>query len=111
VTAAQKRAAQERQAPNPLRIPVRLTPKGGRDAIDGWREGADGKRVLAARVAAPPEDGKANAALIRLMAKTLGVAKSQVRIVTGETSRMKILEVAGDSPSLAARLAGVGSPQ
>ena len=95
----------------PLRIAVRLTPKGGRDAIDGWREDAAGKRVLAARVAAPPEDGKANEALVRLLAKTLDVAKSKVRIVTGETSRMKIVEVAGDSPSLAARLAGVRSPQ
>ena len=99
------------RAPKAIRIPVRLTPKGGRDAIDGWRESADGKRVLAARVAAPPEDGKANEALVRLIAKTLDVSKSQVRIVTGETARMKILEVAGDSPSLAARLAGVGSPE
>ena len=48
---------------------------------------------------------------MRLIAKTLDVSKSQVRIVTGETARMKILEVAGDSPSLAARLAGVGSPE
>ena len=47
--------------------------------------------------------------LVALLAKTLDVAKSQVRIVTGETSRMKIVEVAGDSRSLAARLTGAGS--
>ena len=82
-----------REASAAYRFAVRLTPKGGRDAIDGWRADAGGKPVLAARVSA----------------KTLDVAKSQVRIVTGETSRMKIVEVAGDSRSLAARLTGAGS--
>jgi hypothetical protein len=75
-----------------LSFPVRLTPKGGRDAIDGWTEGPDGKRYLKARVSAPPEDGKANEALIRLIAKALGVGKTRVRIVLGSTSRMKIIE-------------------
>lgn len=88
----------------PMRLRVRLTPKGGRDAIDGWWTDGSG-RALKARVAAPPEDGKANAALIGLLARTLDVAKSDVRIASGTTSRIKTIEVSGDDALLAARLA------
>ncbi len=77
---------------------VRLTPKGGRDAIEGWAEGPDGKRYLRARVAAPPEDGKANEALIRLIASALDVAKTRVRIVKGAASRLKTIEAQAHSP-------------
>ena len=87
-----------------MRFRVRLTPKGGRDAIDGWWTDAAG-RALKARVAAPPEDGKANAALIGLLARTLDVRKSDVRIASGASSRVKMIEVAGDDRLLAARLA------
>jgi uncharacterized protein (TIGR00251 family) len=76
---------------------VRLTPKGGRDAIEGWIQGPDGKRYLKARVSAPPEDGKANEALVRLIAKALGVGKTRVRIVSGDASRMKIIEAETES--------------
>lgn len=77
---------------------VRLTPKGGRDAIEGWIPGPDGKNYLKARVSAPPEDGKANDALIRLIAKALGVGKTKVRIVSGAASRMKLIEAETESP-------------
>ena len=90
-----------------FRFALRLTPKGGRDAIEGWAEGADGKRHLKARVSAPPEDGKANEALVRLIAKTLRIGASKVRIVSGAASRMKMIEVEAD-PSL---LAGLGTPE
>ena len=70
------------------RISVRLTPRAGRNAIDGW-EGD----VLRARVAAPPVDGKANDALLRLLAKALGVAPSSVALVSGAQSRVKIVEI------------------
>ena len=89
-----------------MRFRVRLTPKGGRDAIDGWWTDGTG-RALKARVAAPPEDGKANAALIGLLAQTLDVRKSDVRIASGAASRVKTIEVAGDDALLAARLAKV----
>ncbi|MBI1329075.1 MAG: DUF167 domain-containing protein [Alphaproteobacteria bacterium] len=92
-----------------LRFAVRLTPKGGRDAVDGWVNGADGKPYLKARVSAPPEDGKANAALIQLLAKTLGVSKSSLVITSGETARLKIVEAAGDVVALQARLNALGS--
>ncbi|WP_457796802.1 DUF167 family protein [Methylocystis sp. S23] len=75
---------------------LRLTPKGGRDAIDGVETLADGRRVLKARVRAAPEDGRANAALVELIAKTLAVPKKAVTIRSGETSRVKKLFIAGD---------------
>ena len=78
-----------------IRFAVRLTPKGGRDAIAGWQQDASGKRYLRARVSAPPENGKANQALIRLIAKALHVGSSSVQIVSGATSRIKIVEIEG----------------
>jgi uncharacterized protein (TIGR00251 family) len=76
-----------------IRFAVRLTPKGGRDRVEGWTVEPDGKRYLKARVSAPPEDGKANEALIRLLAKTLSIGRSKVRIVSGAASRLKMIEV------------------
>lgn len=75
---------------------LRLTPKGGRDAIDGMETLADGKAVLKARVRAAPEDGRANAALIDLIARALDAPKKAVTIRSGETSRLKKLFIAGD---------------
>lgn len=91
-----------------LRFLVRLTPKGGRDGIDGWAAGADGALYLKARVRVAPEDGKANAALIALLAKTLGVAKSAVSIAAGATSRLKTVDVGGDARMLSAQLEALG---
>ncbi|HXJ02175.1 MAG TPA: DUF167 family protein [Micropepsaceae bacterium] len=85
-----------------FRFAVRLTPKGGRDGLDGWAQGSDGKRYLKARVSAPPEDGKANEALLKLLAKSLGVGTSKVRIVSGASSRMKMIEAEADPARLAA---------
>ena len=88
-----------------LRFRVRLTPKGGRDQIEGWWTDSAGQAALKARVAAPPENGKANRALIGLLARTLEVRKSDVRIASGASSRLKAIEVEGDESVLAARLA------
>ena len=85
-------------------IVVRLTPKGGRDSIDGVDTLADGAVVLKARVRATPSEGKANAALGRLVAKALGVPPGRVAIVGGATSRLKRVKVMGDAPALAATL-------
>lgn len=82
-------------------VEVRLTPRGGRDELVGMREG-----VLLVRVAAPPVDGKANAALCRLIAKRVGVAPSRVTIVRGEKARDKVVRVEGiDEHSLIHALA------
>lgn len=88
-----------------MRFRVRLTPKGGRDAIEGWWTDGAGRPALKARVAAPPEDGKANNALIGLLARALDVRKSDVRIASGAASRVKMIEVDGDETLIAARLA------
>ena len=84
---------------------MRLTPRAGRDAVEGWTADSDGRRVLKVRVAAPPVDGQANAALVKLIAKTLGVARSTVTIASGEGARVKMLAVeALDEAGLAALL-------
>jgi uncharacterized protein len=78
-----------------MRLAVRLTPRGGRDAIEGFIEDATGRPVLKARVAAPPVEGEANAALVRVIAKALALPRSAVRIASGETARLKVLEIDG----------------
>ena len=93
-----------RLVPGKIIFIVRLTPKGGRDAIDGWAKGADGRDYLKARVSSPPHDGAANEALIALLAHALGVAKSRVRIASGASGRLKQIEVEGESAALAQRL-------
>ena len=93
-----------RQTLDGLVIACRLTPKGGRDAIDGTATLSDGTRVLLARVRAAPEDGKANEALCALLADKLGVAASRVRLVAGAKSRIKQIAVTGESEELAAKL-------
>ena len=87
-----------------LSLAVRLTPKGGRDAIDGVERRADGGCVLKARVRAAPHEGAANAALQALIAKTLRVAPGRVSLVSGATARIKTLKIEGDAPALIAAL-------
>lgn len=81
-------------------VTVRLTPKGGRDAIDGIELLADGRAVLKARVAAPPSEGEANTALCRLVAKAVGVPPRDVEIVAGASARIKRLAISGDARTL-----------
>lgn len=90
-----------RETAGGLQIHVRLTPKGGRDALDGIETMSDGRAVLKARVRAVPEDGKANEALVALIAESAGVAKSAVALTAGHTSRVKTLTVAGDPARIA----------
>ena len=85
-------------------VTVRLTPKGGRDVIDGVETLADGRAVLKVRVRAAPSEGEANAALGRVLAKALGVPPSRVEIVGGAASRIKRVEISGDAATLSAAL-------
>ncbi len=87
-----------------LLLVVRLTPGASANRIVGLETRDDGQEVLRVSVTAPPEKGKANQALIALLAKQLGVAKSAISLQSGETSRQKLLEVQGDAEGLAARL-------
>jgi uncharacterized protein (TIGR00251 family) len=91
-------------SPGALVLDVHLTPKGGRDAIDGIEQLADGRQVLKARVRAAPSEGEANAALVKLIAKAVGIAPRNVGLVGGATSRIKRLRIVGDSGVLAAAL-------
>jgi uncharacterized protein YggU (UPF0235/DUF167 family) len=88
-----------------LTLTVRLTPKGGRDAIDGIEKLADGACVLKARVRTAPQNGEANAALLKLLAKTLSIAPGRVHLVGGATAGTKTLKIEGDGQALAHALA------
>lgn len=90
-----------------LRLTVRLTPNGGRDAFEGIEADAEGEAYLKARVTAVPEKGKANKALIALTAKSLGIAKSSVSLVTGDTARKKILRIEGDPEEIVGKLEAI----
>ena len=85
-------------------LSVRLTPKGGRDGIDGIEALADGRVVLKVRVRAVPAEGEANEALCRLIAKSVGVPPRDVTLVAGATARIKRLMIVGDTVALAAVL-------
>ena len=85
-------------------VDVRLTPRGGRDAIEGIERRADGRVVLKARVRAAASDGAANAALTRLLADAAGVPAGRVTIVGGASSRLKRVRIAGEPRSIAAAL-------
>ncbi|MEX2106239.1 MAG: DUF167 domain-containing protein [Solirubrobacterales bacterium] len=83
------------------KIDVRLRPRGHKNELMGVEDG-----VLQARVSAPPVDGKANAALCKLIAKRVGVAPSRVSVVRGEKSREKLVQVEGvDAEALRRALA------
>jgi uncharacterized protein YggU (UPF0235/DUF167 family) len=90
--------------PAGLLLTIRLTPKGGRDAIEGVAVLADGSAVLKARVRAAPSEGEANAALVKLLAKSLDVAPGRIGVVSGAAARVKRVMVAGDGVALAAAL-------
>lgn len=87
-----------------LKLAIRLTPNSGRDAIDGVETGADGETYLKARVTAVPEKGKANKALVELVAKSLKIPKSSISVISGDTSRKKILRIDGDAEAIAEKL-------
>ena len=72
------------------RLSIRLTPRASRDAIAGF----EGETVRV-RVTAPPVEGRANRALVRLLAKRLGVPRGSVRVVAGQASRNKVVAVDG----------------
>ncbi len=77
------------------RITVKLTPGARKNEVTGWDIDAAGERFLRVSVTAAPEKGKANAALIKLLAKHWGVPKSAIILVRGETTRVKVIEVQG----------------
>ncbi len=89
-------------------LSLRLTPRGGRDAIEGIETLSDGRAVLTARVRAVPEDGRANAALEKLLAGELGYPARAIRVVAGATSRLKTIRIDGAYQEVRERLARRG---
>ncbi|HAY49729.1 MULTISPECIES: DUF167 family protein [Thalassospira] len=87
-----------------IRLFVRLTPKASRNAINGLIEDANGRLQLRASVTAVPENGKANQALIKLLAKAAKWPKSSVGIVSGHTDRNKVLVISGTPTELMAQI-------
>jgi uncharacterized protein YggU (UPF0235/DUF167 family) len=83
-----------------ISISLRVTPRGGRDDIDGIETLANGCSVVKVRVRAIAEGGEANRAVTDLLAKALGVPKAKVRLLSGATSRIKQIAVDGDPRSL-----------
>jgi uncharacterized protein (TIGR00251 family) len=74
-------------------FPVRVTPKASRNSIAGLDRAQDGSTYLKVKVTAVPEDGKANAAVIKLLAKDWKVPKGSISVVRGDTSRNKTLKI------------------
>ncbi len=80
-------------SPSDVRFAVRLTPRGIADRVDGVVDG-----VLQARVSAPPVEGAANQALVRLIAAELGVSRGAVHLIAGASGRIKLVTVDGVTP-------------
>jgi uncharacterized protein (TIGR00251 family) len=83
-----------------ISVALRVTPRGGRDDIDGIETLADGRSVVKVRVRAIADGGEANRAVTELLAKALGVPKARVTILSGATSRLKQVAIDGDPAGL-----------
>lgn len=90
-------------------IALRVTPRGGRDGVEGIEQLSDGRSVLKVRVRAVADGGEANRAVLVLLAKSLGVPKASVRLLSGATSRLKQVAVEGDPARLAEVLSTLAS--
>ena len=90
-------------------IALRVTPRGGRDGIDGIEQLSDGRSVLKVRVRAIADSGEANRAVLVLLAKSLGVPKASVSLLSGATSRLKQVAIAGDPARLDEALRALAS--
>ena len=100
--------ARVRSVEGGVRFAARVTPRGGRDAIEGWHDDAAGRPHLKLRVRVAAEDGQANEAVIRLVAQELAVPRKQIAIVSGASARLKMIEVRGPESELERRLQAFG---
>ena len=81
-------------------VAIRVTPRSSKPGIGSWRTGADGREELEVRVAAAPTDGEANKAVIKLLARALGLPKGSIEIVSGDSSRHKRIALPIDEAEL-----------
>jgi hypothetical protein len=98
-----------RPVPGGLELRVRVTPRGGRDGIDGIEALSDGRPVLKVRVRAVPEDGAANEAVRQVLAEALGCPVSAVILAAGATARVKTFRISGDGPNWSSALAALAA--
>ncbi len=97
--------ARGQTSPPSVKISLRVIPRARRDAIEGFLDG-----VLRLRVTAAPQDGNANQAVVKLLAKRLGLPRSSVVLVRGAKSRDKVVEISGlDLAALRERLSDPGA--
>jgi uncharacterized protein (TIGR00251 family) len=85
-------------------IAVRVTPRSAKPGIGEWKEDSGGRPILEVRVAAAPTDGAANEEVVKLLAKALGLAKSQLAIISGQTARVKRIGMPLDDSEIRARI-------
>jgi uncharacterized protein len=97
--------------PDGVRLTVKVTPRAARSGIAGVAADPDGRSHLAVRLTAPPEGGKANAELIRLLARRLGLAVSGLHLVGGASARLKVVQVDGRPDELRDRLQSILIPE
>ncbi len=95
-----------RPSPDGVRVRLKVTPKAKRSQFGGLLDEPDGGKALKLSVTAAPEAGKANEAVIALLAQEWGVAKSAISVVSGATDRRKLVEIRGPSQDLLAGLQG-----
>ena len=86
-------------------LPVRVTPRSAKPGIGGWRDGADGRQELEIRVAEAPADGAANEAVVKLLAKALGISRAEVKVVSGQAARHKRIAIPFELEEAPRRLA------
>ena len=91
--------------PDGVRVRVRVTPGAARNRIDGFHANVDGGLVLKVSVTVPPEKRKANAALIKLLAREWRLPKSSLSVSAGASGRRKAVDIEGDASQLMAKLA------
>lgn len=87
-------------------LAIRVTPRSAKPGIGGWRAGADGRDELEVRVAEAPADGAANEAVVRLLARALGISRSEVSIISGHASRHKRVAIPFETSEARRRLSG-----
>ena len=87
-------------------LAIRVTPRSAKPGIGGWRAGADGREELEVRVAEAPADGAANDAVVKLLAKALGISRSELSIISGHASRHKRVAIPFEANEARRRLGG-----
>ena len=91
-------------------LAIRVTPRSAKPGLGEWRADADGREVLEVRVAEAPTDGAANEAVVKLLARALGISRSEVSIISGHASRHKRFSIPFELEEVRQRLKPTPNP-